>query len=270
MQALLHLWIGRHDGFAQVVEIDLGAGIEQGGEQGDADGTAEVAQDVEQAGGRASVLRHDIGRSDQRNRDHHQRLAQRADDLDVLELFAGEVQVEHAGEETRRAEQGEAQGAQPFRRNDLHQLGHQRNQEQLRHTHPHDHFADLHGVVALDLRQVQRQHIDRSIKAHAEPQAGNTGQAEVALAQYAQVDQRFRAGDLQDDEQDQADQRHAAEADDQLRLQPVLAMASRLQAREHSSEAIRKPTDTHTARRRAESSCTSQAVSGIMMISATR
>jgi hypothetical protein len=47
-------------------------------------------------------------------------------------------------------------------------------------------------------------------------------------------------------------------------------MLSRLQAMEHSSEAIRNPTDTQTARRRAESSCTSQAVSGIMMISATR
>ena len=47
-------------------------------------------------------------------------------------------------------------------------------------------------------------------------------------------------------------------------------MLSRLQAMEQSSEEIRKPTDTHTARRRAESSCTSQAVSGIMMISATR
>ncbi|MCY1403010.1 hypothetical protein D9M71_181750 [compost metagenome] len=39
---------------------------------------------------------------------------------------------------------------------------------------------------------------------------------------------------------------------------------------EHNSEDTRKPTETHTARRRADSSCTSQAVSGIMMISATR
>ena len=47
-------------------------------------------------------------------------------------------------------------------------------------------------------------------------------------------------------------------------------MLSRLQAIEQSSEEARKPNDTHTAKRRAESSCTSQAVSGIMMISATR
>jgi len=47
-------------------------------------------------------------------------------------------------------------------------------------------------------------------------------------------------------------------------------MLSRLQAIEHSSEAARKPSETHTARRRADSNCTSHAVSGIMMISATR
>ena len=91
---------------------DSGASIEEGGEQGDADGAAEVAQDVEQARGRAGILRQDVGGGDQRHGDHHQRLAKRADDLDVLKLFAGEVRVEHPGEEARRAEQGETQGAQ--------------------------------------------------------------------------------------------------------------------------------------------------------------
>ncbi|MCY1414045.1 hypothetical protein D9M71_294850 [compost metagenome] len=47
-------------------------------------------------------------------------------------------------------------------------------------------------------------------------------------------------------------------------------MLSRLHAMEQSRDATRNPRDTHTARRRADSSCTSQAVSGIMMISATR
>ena len=47
-------------------------------------------------------------------------------------------------------------------------------------------------------------------------------------------------------------------------------MLSRLQAMEQSSEATRKNDETHTARRRAENTCTSQVVSGIMMISATR
>ena len=47
-------------------------------------------------------------------------------------------------------------------------------------------------------------------------------------------------------------------------------MLSRFQANEQSSEDTRKPTEIITARRLAESSCTSQAVIGIMMISATR
>ncbi len=47
-------------------------------------------------------------------------------------------------------------------------------------------------------------------------------------------------------------------------------MLSRFQAVEQSSEAIRNSADTHTAIRRAPNTCTSQALSGIMMISATR
>ncbi|KAF1067543.1 MAG: hypothetical protein GAK45_01637 [Pseudomonas citronellolis] len=47
-------------------------------------------------------------------------------------------------------------------------------------------------------------------------------------------------------------------------------MLSRFQANEQSSEENRKPMEIITASRRAESNCTSQAVSGIMMISATR
>ncbi|MNC80891.1 hypothetical protein D3C75_1338300 [compost metagenome] len=49
-----------------------------------------------------------------------------------------------------------------------------------------------------------------------------------------------------------------------------MIMLSRFQAIEQSSDDSRKPAETQTARRRADSSCTSQAVSGIMMISATR
>jgi hypothetical protein len=74
------------------------ARIQQGGQQGDADGAAEVAQDVEQARRRARVLRQDVGRGDQRDGHHDQRLAQGADDLDLIELRAGEVRVEHPDE----------------------------------------------------------------------------------------------------------------------------------------------------------------------------
>ncbi|MGX1017571.1 hypothetical protein AB7M33_000247 [Pseudomonas sp. Y3 TE3536] len=49
-----------------------------------------------------------------------------------------------------------------------------------------------------------------------------------------------------------------------------MIMLSRFQAMEQSRDDSKKPAETHTARRRADSNCTSQAVSGIMMISATR
>ncbi|MNP14386.1 hypothetical protein D3C76_1067080 [compost metagenome] len=72
----------------------------------------------------------------------------------MTELWAGEVRAEHSGEEAGRGEQAEADCAEVFRRHYLHQAWHQRDEQELRYPHPHDHLADLHGVVALDLRQV--------------------------------------------------------------------------------------------------------------------
>ncbi|MCY1172653.1 hypothetical protein D9M73_127930 [compost metagenome] len=102
--ALGDLGVTRHDGFTQVIKIDLGPRIQQRGEQGDADGPAEVAQDVEQARCRSCILGQDVGRRDQRDGDHDQRLAQGADDLDLIELRPGKVRVQHARRETRQPE----------------------------------------------------------------------------------------------------------------------------------------------------------------------
>ncbi len=77
-EAFVDLRVGRHQGFAQIVEVHLGATVEQGREQGDADGAAEVAQDVEQARGRAGILWLQVGGGDQRNGHHDHRLAEGA------------------------------------------------------------------------------------------------------------------------------------------------------------------------------------------------
>ena len=192
-QAFGYCRVVGYDGFSQVVEVNLAAAVQQGGEQGDADGAAEVAQDVEQAGGGAGILRLDVGGGDQRDGHHDHWLAERANDLDRVELIAAEVGIERTGGKAGYAKEGEPRCAEQLRRDDLHQLGHQRNQEQLRNAHPHDHLADLQRVVVLNLRQVQRQQIDRSVKPESHAQAGDAGQAEVALAQNAEVDQRVGA-----------------------------------------------------------------------------
>ena len=114
-QALGHLRVGWHDGFAQVIEVGLGPGIQQGGEQGDADGATEVAQDVEQARRRAGILGQDVGGGDQRDGDHDQRLPQCPDDLDLVELRPGKVRVQHPRRKARQAEQAKTQGTQPLR-----------------------------------------------------------------------------------------------------------------------------------------------------------
>ena len=173
-QPLGHLRIGRHHRLAQIIEVGLGARIQKRRQQGNANRTAKVAQNVEQARCRPRVLRQDVRRGDQGNRHHNQRLPQRPDNLNLIELRPGKIRVEHSRRKTRQTKQSKPQRAQPFRRNDLHQLRHQRNQKQLRHAHPHDHFADLQGVVVLDLRQVQRQQINRAVQPDTHAQTGNT------------------------------------------------------------------------------------------------
>ena len=159
-QPFRHLRVTRHYRFAQVVEIHLGARIQQRGQQGDANRAPQVTQDIEQARRRPRILRLDVSRGDQRNGHHDHRLAKGADDLDMVELRPGKVRVEHPRAETGGAEQAEPQGAQQLGRHHFHQLWYQRDQKQLRHPHPHDHLADLQGVVALHLSQVQRQQVD--------------------------------------------------------------------------------------------------------------
>ncbi|MNN14749.1 hypothetical protein D3C81_1278280 [compost metagenome] len=111
-QALCHLRVARHDGLTQVIEVHLGSCIQQRRQQGNADGTAKVAQDVEQARRRACILRQDVAGGDQRDGHHDHRLAKGADDLDMVELFAGEVRIEYPGTEAGQAEQAETQGAE--------------------------------------------------------------------------------------------------------------------------------------------------------------
>ncbi|MNT26071.1 hypothetical protein D3C72_1616230 [compost metagenome] len=111
-QPLSHLWVARHHRFAQVVEVHLGARIQQGGQQGNTNRATEVTQNIEQARRGPCILLLDIRGGNQRDGHHDHRLAQGADDLDMVELFAGEVRIEYPGTEAGQAEQAETQGAE--------------------------------------------------------------------------------------------------------------------------------------------------------------
>src|SRR5690606_3659401 len=86
------------------------------------------------------------------------------------------------------------------------------------------HLTDLQGVVALNLRQIDRQHEHGAVEPDPQPDIGQTAEQEVALLEQAQVDQVIVPGQLQDDKAHQADQGDGTQGGYVGGLQPVLAL----------------------------------------------
>ena len=89
-----------------------------------------------------------------------------------------------------------------------HHQGHQRDQQELRQAGPGEHLPDLLGIVALHLPQILRQDVDRAEQREADQHVGERADAEIAVAQQPQVDQRLLDGELDPDEGGQEHRRH--------------------------------------------------------------
>ena len=108
----------------------------------------------------------------------------------------------------------------------LHQERHERQQEELRDAAPHHHLADLLGVVALDLREIGRDQVDRAERRGAEHRHQDARAADRGIGEQAQIDERLVGGEL-------GDQRSATmpmaprrwRQHDQARIEPFLALA---------------------------------------------
>ena len=87
-------------------------------------------------------------------RNGRQRLAGGAQELRQHELVHRRVGRHVDVDEAADREQHQAERDQQARIDAAHQERHERQQEELRHAAPHHHLADLLGVVALDLRQI--------------------------------------------------------------------------------------------------------------------
>ena len=132
----------------------FGSAVEDGRQRGDTDSAAQIAQDVVQAGGRTRLGRRDHRGSKDRHGHQDHGLAESAENLDGDELVTCKIQIQAATEETGESEQKEAGSADQARIDELHQDRHHRDDQQLRKAHPHDHLANLQGVVILYLRQI--------------------------------------------------------------------------------------------------------------------
>ena len=106
-----------------------------------------------------------------------------------------------------------------------HQPRHQRDHDELRDAGPGQHFADLLGVVALLLRQIERQDERRAVERGAEHEVGGDAEAEIAPEQQAQIDDRIPRRQLDPQEGGERDRGDDRQADDEVGAEPVVLVA---------------------------------------------
>ncbi len=205
----------------------MGAGIvvDQGGYDGDAECSPQVAQHVEQGGGGGDLVRRQAGGRHQGERHHDEGLPQRPHDERLDQLGAGVIRTHVHVHEAADGEHQKAEAHQIARVYLVGQFGHQWQHQQLGQSHPHQHLADFQRVVVVDLGHVERQHIDGAHQRHAEHQVGEAGQREARVVQQPQVDQRVAAQQLTDDEEHQRHHRDDGEPHDEAGTEPVLPVA---------------------------------------------
>ncbi len=177
--------------------------------------------------GRAARLaRRDPQHRDRRQRGHHHRLTDRADDVRPKELRPGIVPVELDVHEAAGGKDQQADADQPARIEALHQQRHQRDQQQLRQPGPGDHLAGLLRIEALRDGEVLRQQIGRAIEREAQQEVAQRAEAEVAPAEQPQIDQRLRASGIRGSRRRRAPTAATkAQFDDERRAEPVIDVA---------------------------------------------
>ena len=189
--AIAHFLAAEIDGLADDVGMKLLALGDDGGEHGGADGAAEVAHHVGDAGSGGGILRRHAAERDRAQRRQQQRLADGADDVGHEQLVAGIVHRHHDVHERACREEGGAGKRDQADVEALHQLRHQRDQQQLRQAGPGQHRADLLGIVVLHLAEIGRQQIDRAEQRETDEDGGQRAEPEIALGEQAQAQQRL-------------------------------------------------------------------------------
>jgi hypothetical protein len=86
--------VEQRDRLGKRAGMEMLAPDQEGLQDGDTEGAAEIAQDVEQCRGRGFVADRDAGHGERGERRHHQRLAHGAHDVGQQELIAAEIGAE--------------------------------------------------------------------------------------------------------------------------------------------------------------------------------
>ncbi len=178
-----------------------------------------------------------------RQRHGEQRLAGGAQQLRQDQLVHADVVGEADVDEAAQREQQRPRHHQQPRVEALHQQRHGGEQHELRQPAPHHHVADLLGVVALDLRAIDRDDVDRAERHGAQHRHQQAAAADRAVLEDAQVDEGPLRHQLAQDEAADAEHGQRRPFDDDRRAEPVLALplleheGQGRQARRHQADA---------------------------------
>src|SRR6266849_7708135 len=151
------------------------------------------------AGCCARLGRRDTDHCNRGDRRHDDRLAKRPDHIGPEQLRRGEILVQPEIDETAGGEDDQANADQQTGIDPLHQQRHERDHQQLRQPCPGHHLTDLLRVEALRHSKVFGEQIGRTVKGKAKQEIGQRAEAEIASAEQAEIDQRLRRDELDDD-----------------------------------------------------------------------
>ncbi|MNC02481.1 hypothetical protein D3C75_498570 [compost metagenome] len=105
------------------------------------------------------------------------------------------------------------------------QRRHQRQRNQLRQRRQQHDRRGLHRAITLDLRQVAGRNNDHRLQHHQHARQGQQGERQVTDAEHLHLEKRNRLRPLAGQKQHQQQQPAAEQSADQVRLEPVQAIA---------------------------------------------
>ena len=116
-------------------------------------------------------------------------MADRADDVRPEELRPGKIGIEVRVHQVADGEEGKPGTDQDTAVDRAHETRHERDQRELWQADPGQNLAYLLGVVALHLREVERQDVGRAVEHRPQQPVRQRREAEIALEQKTQLEE---------------------------------------------------------------------------------
>ena len=205
--------------------MQIGAIVQDGGADRDADGAAEVTHQVEQAGCQPEPFH---GQSAQRERDdrrHRELLSHAAQRLRQHQFGAAPVVSDRRELPHRQREASQPEHHQPTQVDPVGEERVNRDRQDLEHAGREHRHTNLQGAIAAHPAEEHRRQVDGCEDADAGNEGEKAAQREVAVLERAQVDHREFVAEAAPHEQHAGDAGNPGCGEDHRVAQPVQAGA---------------------------------------------